>query len=505
VSETENLPTDIWCDDRLARKEASTFLSGYLDGLYQAAKETGQHKAFVLNLNARWGFGKTFFLNRWKQELERAGHPVVYFDAWENDYTTEPLLGFIHQIEESIRPIVSGSAPAARALTKTLNAAKRVLKPTLPILLEIIAKRLTNMSLDELATVHAKNASGDDDEATDKVPEKIGSLVAKAAEAALKDHKTLKATIKEFKKNLASLCEKIEKNISQKQLPLFIFVDELDRCRPTYALELLEHIKHLFGVDGVYFVVSTDSSQLAQSLKAVYGAGFDSHMYLKRFFDQEYVLPEVDGDDFAEFLFAKYSLADDVNLLSPIRVRSTHDKTKPTVRLFAYLARTFSASLRTQEQACLVLRAIRLSMKDKKTHATYCLFLIFLSIQHPDEFASYCESFQSNSGQQWTREMLVRLQLVVVDIPTWTMEAIQNRSNATTVPITDVFLQYDQQARLDRKKLNDDHSFRNTLFNDAHAQMQQTDGLNQYFPDQEYPASFKEYCKYVSRAGQLHR
>ena len=65
------------------------------------------------------------------------------------------------------------------------------------------------------------------------------------------------------------------------QLPLFVFVDELDRCRPDYAIELLEGIKHLFGVPGVYFVVATNTVQLGESVKAVYGSGFDGVRYLK--------------------------------------------------------------------------------------------------------------------------------------------------------------------------------------------------------------------------------
>ncbi|WP_419182173.1 P-loop NTPase fold protein [Pantoea ananatis] len=44
-------------------------------------------------------------------------------------------------------------------------------------------------------------------------------------------------------------------NTSQPALsyPLFVFVDELDRCRPTYAIEMLETIKHLFSIENVVY------------------------------------------------------------------------------------------------------------------------------------------------------------------------------------------------------------------------------------------------------------
>jgi len=57
---------------------------------------------------------------------------------------------------------------------------------------------------------------------------------------------------------------------------MFILIDELDRCRPTYAIELLENIKHLFDIEGLYFIIATDSTQLSYSINAVYGNKFAS-------------------------------------------------------------------------------------------------------------------------------------------------------------------------------------------------------------------------------------
>lgn len=59
--------------------------------------------------------------------------------------------------------------------------------------------------------------------------------------------------------------------IKQKELPAFIFIDELDRCRPSYAVEMLETIKHIFDISGVVFVVATDTEQLQHAVKVVYG------------------------------------------------------------------------------------------------------------------------------------------------------------------------------------------------------------------------------------------
>ncbi|MEJ8629403.1 P-loop NTPase fold protein [Sphingomonas sp. I4] len=74
--------------------------------------------------------------------------------------------------------------------------------------------------------------------------------------------------------------------------PMFVFIDELDRCRPTYAIKFLEDVKHLFNIEGIVFVVATDSEQLAHSVKAIYGAEFEARKYLRRFFDRVFVFPD---------------------------------------------------------------------------------------------------------------------------------------------------------------------------------------------------------------------
>jgi predicted KAP-like P-loop ATPase len=73
-----------------------------------------------------------------------------------------------------------------------------------------------------------------------------------------------------FRKALIEYQTKEEKKI-------VIFIDELDRCRPTYAIEVLERIKHLFGVAGYVFVISLDKEQLSHSIATIYGAKMDSN------------------------------------------------------------------------------------------------------------------------------------------------------------------------------------------------------------------------------------
>ncbi len=75
------------------------------------------------------------------------------------------------------------------------------------------------------------------------------------------------------------------------QEKLVIFIDELDRCRPTFAVETLEVIKHFFNIDKVVFVFALDIIQLSKSIEIIYGQGMDACGYLSRFFDIQVNLP----------------------------------------------------------------------------------------------------------------------------------------------------------------------------------------------------------------------
>ena len=109
------------------------------------------------------------------------------------------------------------------------------------------------------------------------------------------DYLETKHAIESFKEALEKLVQGLEK-------PLVIMIDELDRCRPSYAVELLEVAKHLFAVDNVVFVLAVNRAELAHSVKALYGSGFCAERYLRRFFDLDFRLPEPRRDRFVQEL-----------------------------------------------------------------------------------------------------------------------------------------------------------------------------------------------------------
>lgn len=258
-----------WSDDLLDRRVRAEFLSYYLD----------EDICRVLNLDSPWGAGKTYFLKNWRfQLLHERSRPVVYFNAWENDFLGDPLLSLVSVIRDQLTTQGKASASTKKKLKEFTKRAGELAIAIAPSIMKAAAKK--HLGEDFLDVLDGEASA----EAAEKFVEKVLN----------KNHETLNA-VQHFRDSLTELFKSASKECDGK--PVFIFIDELDRCRPTYAIELLERVKHFFAIDGCRFVIATDTDQLAHSICAVYGAGFASKRYLKRFFDSTFKLDNTQIDN----------------------------------------------------------------------------------------------------------------------------------------------------------------------------------------------------------------
>lgn len=383
-----SMDVSIWQDDVLERKEDAQYLQNYLVKRYRAKKT---ERGFVLAINSEWGYGKSFMLERWKKQVSFEGHPAVFFDAWQNDFTADPLLAFIAEFDAGLKEYLRYIPPGDKIKKAAIAKVKRLWRPVLTVLACATAKHLAGIS-----ALHAKELFSDDenaddhDDANDSSDGKVHNFddvknrLKKAIDKALEEHTTIKKSIADFKEKLTQLIDALER-VNGVQLPLIIFVDELDRCRPDYAIELLEGIKHLFGVPGVFFAIATNIQQLGESVKAVYGAGFDGQRYLKRFFDLNYSLREPSNKQFAAFLFSRmehpelgkivYGLEHSKTLTGKNVVGATSEEVLSFV--LERHADAFELGLRDQLQIANILEAAFLSIQGKQIHI---FFLVFLAV-----------------------------------------------------------------------------------------------------------------------------
>lgn len=240
---------------------------------------------FSIAIDNDWGTGKTFFVKQAKMildaynehsydyelsNLERIKnvidiknidlHLAVYYNAWENDNQKSPLLSLIYEI---IKVAKIDTNKTDISINK-----EKIIKDGL----SAIVKHFSGIDIKELL--------------------KCVETEAKDIFKEIKRQKSIKEQVDNILNNL--LLEHGER--------LVIFIDELDRCRPTFAVELLEQIKHYFDNDKITFVFSTNIKQLQYTIKKYYGEAFEAKRYLDKFFDLTISLNEINVIEYFNFV-----------------------------------------------------------------------------------------------------------------------------------------------------------------------------------------------------------
>jgi KAP family P-loop domain len=285
---------------------------------------------FVLAIDGSWGSGKTTFLKMWQVKLGEAGHLCLYLNAWKNDFVQDPLIAVVGELSIAIQEQAQDQLDKDN-VRKTIEKIEKTARSIVRRLIPVGAKLATFGLLDIDSAMERE----------------ISAATGVIAENLVQDYDKGKSDIKNFREDLEFLAKEIQSPDS-KPVKIVIIIDELDRCRPTYAVQLLERIKHLFDVEGVVFILGIDRTQLGHSIKALYGSGFDATGYLKRFIDIDYRLPEPSLGSYCSYLFERFGIS---SLLSK-RQQNLHD-----LKMYlGYLISAANMSLRDQEQIISRLR-----------------------------------------------------------------------------------------------------------------------------------------------------
>lgn len=236
---------------------------------------------YTFIVDSPWGTGKTFFVKQIEWILKSLNpafdidcselgpqfteilndedicHFVpLYFNAWDNDYFEDPLLPLLASFSDSI---------GEGCVDTSLN---------IPLLIsEIINCILAIHNID----IDIKNLSNCIDE-----------------EDFLEDYRARTQLRQKLNRLISSLIPGVAKNA-------ILFIDDLDRCRPEFAIRLLEQTKAIFQLPNIIVVYSTDIVQLSHSLEGVYGSHFAGRAYLERFYDKRIELQRIMPLDYLKF------------------------------------------------------------------------------------------------------------------------------------------------------------------------------------------------------------
>lgn len=260
--------------------------------------------ACTIAVDAPWGVGKSTFLWMWINELHRANDELlalteelrtnnppilpIYYNAWESDFCDSAL------------------APLLYSICAMVDKKKDEgwLKPED----EGLLKKFVSSACGLLAAIGVKKLGGDDysAQAAGLTAELSARGIMKILSARFHSNidepepGSIGAVYDQQLKDRDQFREALS-DLAQKFGGVYIFIDELDRCKPSFAIDTLDMIKHYFNIPGLTFVFGVDMVQLGHAISGRYGFNYDAEGYLSKFFEHHLLLPAPTAEQMIKF------------------------------------------------------------------------------------------------------------------------------------------------------------------------------------------------------------
>ena len=317
-----------FADDALGRENLARFLTQRVES------STMPIMPYALALDANWGEGKTTFLKMWQADLHKSSFQCVYYDAWASDFCRDSFPSMVAELKEYFSRLETKTAKkTAEKIAKEGAAVAKAMVKTMP---GFVAGFV--------------GGGGSAQAVVDKIFSKWEPVAA---------YSEYRKTLESFKSSLGEIA-------SQSEKPLIFMIDELDRCRPTFALDVLEKIKHIFDVPGVFFVAALNKNALAKTIESVYGIT-DGNDYLSKFFDDTHPLVNHRG--------IAFSLLEKVGIIEMMN----SNETQISVLALSELFDSHSVSLRGQKQIVeSIAECLKKFAPRQKVDWTLLFFFVFL-------------------------------------------------------------------------------------------------------------------------------
>lgn len=216
-------------------------------------------------IDGHWGTGKTEFCHKLigKFEAEHKNYRLLYIDAFQADHADNPLLTILAEV---LSLLPDGEQ-------------KQSLREKIIPVVRYGIKTVFKAGVSHLLRENADDIAGGLEE---HIQDAANKAIDASVMAMLKDHEEAQGNLKALQSVLTEIA---------KDSPILIFIDELDRCRPDFAVQLLEVIKHTFHVENVKFALITNTAQLRAAINHSYGPDVDAQRYLDKFLKFSFCLP----------------------------------------------------------------------------------------------------------------------------------------------------------------------------------------------------------------------
>jgi len=329
----------------------------------------------VICIDAKWGEGKTTFVKWWCDDLRKT-HSTVYFDAFKHDFNCEPFSAIM-------KTLYSQFSGAGKLSEKVINALGKLISETIPSLLAFGAVAGATLAFGPAGAAGATIATAGGKVLGDTIKDFLTK----------EEIHTLDKTIEEFREALEGITSELYLNGKKK---LVFVVDELDRCRPTFAVETIEKVKHLFSVPGIIWILVMNREQLEKSIMHVYGT-CDAGRYLNKFIHFYSPLPKSMNDSrYSKLPDHYYMLVNGLMAGVDFKIK-TEEELKTNIASLAAIA---DLSIRETKK---MINSIQLIFeKDTDYNSSFLIFAPFITLlkiaffEMYDEIRAKSKSFQEH-------------------------------------------------------------------------------------------------------------
>ena len=261
--------------DKLERGEFIEFVKGLILNSEQY-KRDNESDSYVIALDSAWGTGKSYFIDLLTQSATDDTLRIVKYNAWKNDYCENAFEPLIYDI------LTSDCLSFSMENETDADNVQKMISHIGKIGLAMGKQLLFNAAKDKYG-IEVDKAFAE----VKKTDNPFKNFLLRQSQE-LAEINNERESFEKFKQYLTQATLYLKDN-NQK---LAVIIDELDRCKPTFAIQTLEVVKHLFDIENIVFLFAVDIQQLSHSISSVYGQGFDSVGYLCRFFDYIAKMPE---------------------------------------------------------------------------------------------------------------------------------------------------------------------------------------------------------------------
>jgi KAP family P-loop domain len=196
----------------------------------------------TLAVYGQWGLGKTTLLHAIHERIRSPDCAVAWFDTWEYQAEAQVVAHLLHAMAGALPP----GSPAAKGLRKLARSA--------------------------LATASFK-----------------AGVVTLSGKDLLAEIDRVLETPKLESHQLQAKVDLWRGTSSRR---IVVIVDNLDRCLPALAVELLDQITSLFGFPGVIFLIAADKDRLERAVERKHELNEgDGALYLEKIVQVEFRVP----------------------------------------------------------------------------------------------------------------------------------------------------------------------------------------------------------------------